>query len=96
MQKLTSPLQYGHRDGSATPRQLEVLRFLRDFQRDNGYSASILDVATMFGLSVNGTNCHLKPLERKGLLTRKPKIARTFVVTKLGHEALAHAAGGAE
>jgi len=89
MSKLTSLPQDGHRDGTITPRQFETLQFLRDFQRDNGYSASIRDVADSFGVQVNVIVGLIDRLIKAEVISHKPRISRSFVITKLGHEALA-------
>ena len=52
---------------SMTPRQKEVLDFLRRFLRRNGYAPSYEEIRSYFGFrSYNAVAGHLKQLERRG------------------------------
>ncbi|HVR29622.1 MAG TPA: transcriptional repressor LexA [Thermoanaerobaculia bacterium] len=54
-----------------TPRQKEILEFIRDFRRANGYSPTHREICERFGFTSYGTvHKHLKLLERKGFLRR--------------------------
>lgn len=53
----------------ATPRQAEVLDYIRDFRRRHGFSPTIREMCRKFGFrSPNGALAHLKALVQKGLL----------------------------
>ena len=68
-----------------TSRQRELLRFMADFAKRHGYAATIREIGAYFGLaSTNGVNDHLKALERKGLLVRDAKTARSIRLTDAG------------
>lgn len=65
-----------------TPRQKEVLSFVYQFQQENGFSACYRDVASHFGFSAKAAFDHLKALERKGALTTRDSISRSFRVVQ--------------
>jgi len=54
-----------------TKRQQAVYEFLRDKIRNRGYGPSVREIGAHFGISSpNGVMCHLKALEKKGMITR--------------------------
>jgi repressor LexA len=62
-----------------TPRQREVLDFIRD--RTKSYGPTIREIMAEFGFtSPNGVVCHLRALERKGRIRRTPGISRGIEV----------------
>lgn len=62
-----------------TIRQKQILDYLRDFSRDNGYWPSIRDIQQHFGFrSTNAVAGHLRALEVKKAISRIPGQARTF------------------
>ncbi len=62
-----------------TPRQKEILKFLRDFSRRKGYWPSIRDIQHHFNFrSTNAVAGHLRALEVKKAISRIPGQARTF------------------
>ena len=68
-----------------TARQLEVLEAIRDYTLRHKFSPSIRDLCELLDFtSTNGVNDVLKALERKGLLTRAAKTARSLVLTSAG------------
>ncbi len=76
---------------SMTPRQKEVLDFLRRFLRRNGYAPSYEEIRSHFGFrSYNAVAGHLKQLERRGYI-RSPwgNRKRALELVETGHEALA-------
>lgn len=63
-----------------TDRQLEILDFIRERSRMAG--PTVREVMDHFGFkSVNGAVCHLRALERKGLIRRHAGQARGIEVT---------------
>jgi len=56
-----------------TRRQMEILRFLRDYRDRHGYSPTMQEIADFFGLSKVTVFEHIGALERKGLLLRGAK-----------------------
>jgi repressor LexA len=62
-----------------TERQQEVYEFIRDKIRGRGYGPTVREIAAQFGIqSPNGVVCHLKALEKKGLITREPNMSRAI------------------
>ena len=54
-----------------TPRQKQILEFIRDFRREKGYSPTHREICERFGFTSYGTvHKHLKLLESKGFLRR--------------------------
>ena len=52
-----------------TDRQQEVYEFIRDKIRSRGYGPTVREIGGEFGIaSPNGVMCHLRALERKGLV----------------------------
>ncbi|MBN2473540.1 MAG: transcriptional repressor LexA [Pirellulales bacterium] len=64
---------------SLTKRQQAVYEFIRDKIRGRGYGPTVREIGTRFKIaSPNGVVCHLKALERKGLITREPHMSRAI------------------
>ncbi|MEN6405196.1 MAG: transcriptional repressor LexA [Thermoguttaceae bacterium] len=62
-----------------TERQREVYEFIRDKIRGRGYGPTVREIAAEFGIrSPNGVVCHLKALEKKGLISREPNRSRAI------------------
>lgn len=54
-----------------TPRQAEILAFIRDWIAQNGSAPTVRDIAREFEIkSTNGVNCHLQALQTKGAIIR--------------------------
>ncbi len=56
-----------------TPRQLEILRFIRDSRQRNGYSPTMQEIGDYLNLTKVTVFEHVGALERKGLLLRGAK-----------------------
>ncbi|MGL4513441.1 MAG: transcriptional repressor LexA [Lacipirellulaceae bacterium] len=64
---------------SLTARQAEVLDFIRDKIESRGYGPTVREIGDEFKIaSPNGVMCHLKALEKKGLITREPNRSRAI------------------
>lgn len=62
-----------------TRRQREVYEFVRDKIQNRGYGPTVREIGDRFGISSpNGVMCHLKALEKKGLITREPNMSRAI------------------
>jgi repressor LexA len=62
-----------------TKRQRSVYDFIRDKIRNRGYGPTVREIGQKFKISSpNGVMCHLKALERKGLITREPNMSRAI------------------
>jgi len=64
-----------------TEQQEKVFRFLKDNSFFSG--PTVRQIQQHFGFkSPNGVICHLDALERKGFITRRPKVARGIEVVR--------------
>ena len=62
-----------------TERQQDVYKFIREKIRGRGYGPTVREIAAQFDIrSPNGVVCHLKALEKKGLITREPNMSRAI------------------
>jgi repressor LexA len=62
-----------------TQRQQAVYEFIRDKIRGRGYGPTVREIGQEFDIaSPNGVVCHLKALEKKGLITREPNMSRAI------------------
>ncbi len=62
-----------------TRRQREIYDFLRDKIVNRGYGPTVREIGVQFGIrSPNGVMCHLKALEKKGLITRESHMSRAI------------------
>jgi len=65
-----------------THRQKEVYEFIREKIQNRGYGPTVREIGENFGIrSPNGVMCHLKALEKKGLITRSPNKSRAIELT---------------
>jgi repressor LexA len=68
---------------SLTKRQKQVLIFIRDKIFSRGYGPTVREIGEQFDIaSPNGVMCHLKALEKKGLITREPNMSRAITLTE--------------
>ncbi len=66
-----------------TSRQREVFELIRDLITSRGYGPTVREIGDEFGISSpNGVMCHLKALEKKGLITREPNMSRAIEITE--------------
>jgi repressor LexA len=64
---------------SLTKRQREIYEFLRDKIINRGYGPTVREIGLQFDIrSPNGVMCHLKALERKGLISREQNMSRAI------------------
>ncbi len=62
-----------------TKRQREIYEFLRDKIINRGYGPTVREIGQHFSIrSPNGVMCHLKALERKGLISREQNMSRAI------------------
>ncbi len=65
-----------------TERQKEIYDFIREQIMEKGYPPTVRDIGENFDIkSPNGVMCHLKALEKKGLITRKGFRARAIMLS---------------
>ncbi|MBA4019084.1 MAG: repressor LexA [Pirellula sp.] len=66
---------------SLTSRQKEVYEFIRLKIRARGYGPTVREIGTQFKISSpNGVMCHLKALEKKGLIVREANMSRAITL----------------
>src|SRR3954452_19509084 len=62
-----------------TERQREIYDFIRDKIENRGYGPTVREIGLGFDIrSPNGVMCHLKALEKKGLIIREGFSARAI------------------
>jgi len=62
-----------------TQRQQKVYAFIREKIRNRGYGPTVREIGEHFGIrSPNGVMCHLKALQKKGLIQREPNRSRAI------------------
>ena len=62
-----------------TSRQREIYLFIRDKIQGRGYGPTVREIGTEFNIkSPNGVMCHLKALQKKGLIHREPNMSRAI------------------
>ena len=65
-----------------TERQFDVYEFIRDKIQNRGYGPTVREIGQKFRISSpNGVMCHLKALEKKGLISREPNMSRAIQIT---------------
>ncbi|MCD0461664.1 transcriptional repressor LexA [Roseiconus lacunae] len=69
-----------------TDRQRRVYELIRELIINRGYGPTVREIGEAFGIkSPNGVMCHLRALERKGLIRRSPNKSRAIELTE-GHD----------
>lgn len=69
-------------DLEMTKKQKAVLEFIKDRIRSRGYGPTVREIGEHFDIaSPNGVMCHLKALEKKGLITREPNMSRAIQIS---------------
>lgn len=65
-----------------TARQEEILRFVGDHGQEHGFPPSVREIGARFGLNPATVYQHLRALERKGRLHRRPNQSRSLVLAE--------------
>ncbi|WP_165249207.1 transcriptional repressor LexA [Paludisphaera soli] len=64
---------------SLTARQREIYNFIRGKIQGRGYGPTVREIGLHFQIkSPNGVMCHLKALQKKGLIHREPNMSRAI------------------
>lgn len=64
-----------------TDRQTEIFDFVKSHIKRRGFAPSVREIGNQFGIrSPNGVMCHLKALQRKGLIQREENLSRAIKV----------------
>lgn len=64
-----------------TPRQLEILRYIRDYRNNHAYSPTMQEIAAALGVNKVTVFEHVESLVKKGFLRRLPFKARSLVLS---------------
>jgi repressor LexA len=75
-----------------TGRQREVLGFIRTFTTRHGVPPTVREIGEKFRVTPRAAFDHLRALERKGMLQRRPSAGRTSRALTLAESATARAA----
>lgn len=66
---------------AASPKQLQILEFIKEFIESEGYAPSLQEIAEHFGLASASTAYHhVRQLEQKGLINRSDNANRSIQV----------------
>jgi repressor LexA len=64
---------------SLTSRQREIYNFIKGKIQGRGYGPTVREIGLQFQIkSPNGVMCHLKALQKKGLIHREPNMSRAI------------------
>src|SRR3954471_6070716 len=64
---------------SLTARQREIYQFIKGKIQGRGYGPTVREIGLEFHIkSPNGVMCHLKALQKKGLIHREPNMSRAI------------------
>ncbi|MBN2842041.1 MAG: repressor LexA [Sedimentisphaerales bacterium] len=73
-------------DAILTPRQIETLRFIRDYRNNFGCSPTLREIAEKSGVSRVTVFGHIEALIEKGFLCREPNKVRSLIVSEQARE----------
>ena len=66
-----------------TKRQQDIYDFIKDKILNRGYGPTVREIGAGFKIrSPNGVMCHLKALEKKGLITREAHMSRAIQISE--------------
>ena len=66
---------------NVTPRQLDILRLIRDFRSNRGFSPTMQELADQLGVSKVTVFQHIEALVEKGLIRKSRHKARSLALT---------------
>ncbi len=65
-----------------TARQAEILRFIKAYIKEHGYSPTRQEISEAHNMHANGSNCHILALSKKGAISVRSNKARAIAPTK--------------
>jgi repressor LexA len=66
-----------------TPRQASIFEFIKNQIIDRGYGPTVREIAQQFNISSpNGVMCHLRAIEKKGLIIRQANKSRAIELSE--------------
>jgi repressor LexA len=76
-------MELSEKQTTLTKRQKEIYEFLKDRIHNRGYGPTVREIGIHFKIrSPNGVMCHLKALEKKGLIHRESNMSRAIGLTE--------------
>jgi repressor LexA len=76
-------LQVMHKKSTLTTRQRAIYEFIKEKILKRGYGPTVREIGAGFKIrSPNGVMCHLKALEKKGLITREAHMSRAIQISE--------------
>ncbi len=66
---------------NVTPRQLDILRLIRDYRGNHGFSPTMQELANVLGVSKVTVFQHIEALAEKGLIRKSRHKARSLALT---------------
>jgi repressor LexA len=79
----TNQMTHATRKGTLTIRQRAIYDFIKDKILNRGYGPTVREIGAGFKIkSPNGVMCHLKALEKKGLITREAHMSRAIQISE--------------
>ncbi len=72
-----------NKKSTLTPRQKDIYNFIKDKILSRGYGPTVREIGAGFKIrSPNGVMCHLKALEKKGLISREAHMSRAIQLSE--------------
>lgn len=72
-----------NKKSTLTPRQRAIYDFIKDKIVNRGYGPTVREIGAGFKIkSPNGVMCHLKALEKKGLISREAHMSRAIQISE--------------
>jgi len=65
-----------------TPKQMQVVRFIRDYTAERDYAPTLEEMADAFGVSKVTVYEHVQKLVKKGVLRHVPRLARSIEINE--------------
>lgn len=74
-------LDFDTRVSSLTDRQFDMYVAIRDFEREHGFAPTVREIGEIMGIaSPNGVLCHVRAIQKKGLIVREYATSRSIRV----------------
>src|SRR5262245_56436857 len=81
--RFMAKLTIAGKKSTLTARQRAIYDFIKDKILNRGYGPTVREIGSGFKIkSPNGVMCHLKALEKKGLITRESHMSRAIQLTE--------------
>ena len=69
-----------HMNNALSPPQFDIMAYIISYMRSNGYAPTMREICDGCGISSTSVvSYHLERIERKGYISRTPKLSRSIV-----------------